>query len=260
MIRYATSGTLTLALLLLAACGGGKEQVAAPASDAASMTVAEASLPAAVPVDASLKLVDKPSVPPRDDCPRTGAFGEFRKQFESAVAARDFAKLLPLLDPDVKIGFGGDDGFDAFKRQWKVEEGKASTLWPELDALVKLGCGVTVGGEGGKAYAMPTMFLADLGDRDVFETLISGPNAILRARPAADAEPVARLNWTVLTINPTIYDEGSKPGLKGWWRVTADDKTTGWLADADARSTVDYRVLFNETKQGWKITALLAGD
>ncbi len=210
------------------------------------------------PIDASpavmARVIAEPRVPPIDTCRKTGSFPEFRKRFETAVAERDFALLEPLIDYDIETDFGGSEGMKSFANSWRGSSWKTSKLWDQLDQIVALGCG---GNAGGGYYAMPRMFVVDVGNVDLFAARVALGEAVpLRARPAEGADIIALLDWALVSA--------TKPGANGetprWTEVTAADGTKGFVKSDQLRSPIDYRAVFQPRKGGWKMTAFIAGD
>src|SRR3954469_18173559 len=80
------------------------------------------------------------TIRPIDECSADKSFSVVLRRFDAAVSARDARALLQLVSPKVIIGFGGDDGIEAFKRAWKLGQGTRSPIWSELKELRSLGC------------------------------------------------------------------------------------------------------------------------
>lgn len=214
----------------------------------------EATLVDATPA-AMARIIAEPRVAPLDTCRKTGAFREFRKRFETAVAERDFALLEPLIDYDLETDFGGGEGMKTFADTWRGSSWKTSKLWDELDAIVALGCG---GNSGGGYYAMPRMFVVDLGDIDLFAARIALGEAVpLRAKAGEGADIVALLDWALVTAATPANGAGDKPR---WTQVTAADGTKGFVKSEQLRSPIDYRAVFQPRNGVWKMTAFIAGD
>ena len=211
------------------------------------------------PVDAPpavmARVIAEPRIPPIDTCRKTGSFPEFRKRFETAVAERDFALLEPLIDYDLETDFGGGGGMKTFADHWRGTSWKTSKLWDELDAIIALGCG---GNQGGGYYAMPRMFVVDVGNVDLFAARVALGEAVpLRAKPAENADIIALLDWALVTATPP---PDNARGTPRWTEVTAADGTKGFVKSDQLRSPIDYRAVFQPRKGGWKMTAFIAGD
>ncbi len=201
------------------------------------------------------RVITEPRVPPIDTCRKTGSFPEFRQRFETAVAERDFALLEPLIDYDLETDFGGGGGMKTFADHWRGTSWKTSKLWNELDAIIALGCG---GNQGGGYYAMPRMFVVDLGGVDPFSARVALGEAVpLRAKPSEGADIIALLDWALVTASDS--QDGPKDQPR-WTEVTAADGTKGFVKSDQLRSPVDYRAVFQPRKTGWKMTAFIAGD
>ncbi len=213
----------------------------------------------AAPIDtppaAMARIIAEPRVPPIDTCRKTGSFPEFRQRFETAVAERDFALLEPLIDYDIETDFGGGEGMKSFADSWRGSSWKTSKLWDELDAIVALGCG---GNQGGGYYAMPRMFVVDLGDIDLFEAHVALGEAVpLRAKPSDAADIIALLDWALVTA---VTPKPTKEAAPRWTEVMTADGTKGFVKSDQLRNPIDYRAVFQPRKGGWKMTAFIAGD
>ncbi len=201
------------------------------------------------------RVIAEPRVPPIDTCRKTGSFPEFRQRFETAVAERDFALLEPLIDYDLETDFGGGGGMKTFADHWRGTSWKTSKLWDELDAIIALGCG---GNQGGGYYAMPRMFVVDLGGVDPFGARVALGEAVpLRAKPSEGADIIALLDWALVTASDSQKAVDEQPR---WTEVTAADGTKGFVKSDQLRSPIDYRAVFQPRKNGWKMTAFIAGD
>jgi hypothetical protein len=88
---------------------------------------------------------------------------------------------------------------------------------------------------------------------DGFSTWASLPGAVLRAKPDAKAEVKMRLPpWTVLS--EVEHDGGS------WIEVRTPKGRGGYVSTEEARSLLDYRLIFGRRDGQWRITAFVAGD
>lgn len=270
---YLKAGLASIALIGVGGCNiastddAANDQAASePAQEVPAPAANEAAPPPPVapigneaePIDAlavvMARVIAEPRVPPLDTCRKTGSFPEFRKRFETAVAERDFALLEPLIDYDIETDFGGGEGMKNFADSWRGSSWETSKLWDQLDAIVALGCG---GNAGGGYYAMPRMFVVDLGDVDPFAARVALGEAVpLRARPSQGADVIALLDWTVVTA---VTPQGGESDASRWTEVTAADGTKGFVKSDQLRSPIDYRAVFQPRKGGWKMTAFIAG-
>ena len=90
-------------------------------------------------------------------------------------------------------------------------------------------------------------------DLDGFSTWVALPGAVLRARPATGAKVTMRLPpWTVL--DEVEHDGGS------WIEARTPKGRRGYVRTSEARSLLDYRIIFGRRDGEWRITAFVAGD
>jgi len=165
------------------------------------------------------------------------------------VRQRDSAALLSIVAPQIEFSFGGSGGRAEFARAWQLRGPGTSPIWPELEAVLRLGCAR----EGGTFWA-PSLFVQSAGPRDPFATWVAvRSGAPLHTRPDATGAPVARLDWDVLEA------EGDD-GESGWLRVGLADGRRGFVRRADIRSVLDYRAGFERVGGRWMLTVFIAGD
>ncbi|ASJ90699.1 hypothetical protein CBR61_07020 [Porphyrobacter sp. CACIAM 03H1] len=242
---FATSGLL--ALVLLAGCGEG------PAGDVEDQPAArergtQGGGPA--PSGATRPVLNSVSYPPRDDCAALPGWTEFRGKLEAAVARRDADALAALVDPDIRLDFGGGAGVKELRRRL---DDPGYRLWDEIAALLPLGCGQQDGG----AAAMPWIFANTPADADAYRGMLTlGPAVPAYPKPDAGSPASGQLNWAIVD-----FAEGSEgPGKSFTQIVLPGGGGTAFVETAKLRSLIDYRLLATDTKQGWRITALIAGD
>ncbi|MDP9414100.1 MAG: hypothetical protein M3Q08_08405 [Pseudomonadota bacterium] len=188
------------------------------------------------------------TLPPRDECKALPGFVSFRAQLAAAVARRDAKFLLSVADPEIAVHFGDGSGRDAFAAEWKLKEKQPSSIWPEIARMLRLGCGA----EDGTAW-MPYFFQRFPDEIDPFEgVVVVRPGAQLWA--SARGRPIRPLRlWTVIEVA-----EWSPRG--GWGRVKLRDGKRAYVREADVRSPLHYRMIFERRKGRWMMTAFIAGD
>ena len=240
------------AILALAACGSGLNGEAEPAA-------VQSAPPEAVQqpqADPAMALLDQLAQPqqkgkyaPRDDCAKVPGAAEFRRKLAQAVLANDAAGLAALASPDVKLGFGGDDGRERFLAVLKESKGE---LMAEIRKMLPLGCAVT---ENGSLLTMPWYFAQDMGDIDGYAaTIVTGEDVPLYAAADAASPVKQRISWDLVMLDNGLYPE------RPFQEAKAPDGTVGYIATDKLRSLLDYRMLANREKGEWKITGILAGD
>jgi hypothetical protein len=188
-------------------------------------------------------------LPPVDQCSADPAFEAFRTELASAIAGKDPARLLALVDADVDVSFGGERGHGDFQRVWRLDRPETSSIWSELHEALALGCATD-----GTIAVAPSHVNQLPPDYDIYDTMIAlRPGAALRTRPSARAKAVATLDWD-------IVQAGAWDGRSDWIPVTLGDGRSGFARRADLRSVFDYRATFEKVDGKWLMTTFLAGD
>ena len=184
---------------------------------------------------------------PQDTCAEVEGADEFRTRLAAAIRARDVDGVVALAADDVKLDFGGGGGSAELRQRL----GDPSLdLWPELDALMALGCAAN--DEGG--ITIPWFFDQDLGNADpYFAMLVTGEDVPLRERPDPASKPVATISWDLVEI-ATLDPESD------WQRVEFGDGKIGFIATDKLRSVIDYRLTASSRNGRWHITSFVAGD
>ena len=239
---------LGLATLMTAALVAGCEPSSVPDAASSSAPTAGEAVAPATPAG-SAPVLKAASYPPRDDCSALPGWPAFRTQLEKAVAARDADALAAITDPDIRLDFGGGAGVKTLRARLDDPQYR---LWDELAAILPLGCG----SHDGDGAAMPWIFVNSPGDADAFTSmLVLGDAVPAYARPDRGAPVTATLDWPLVTVE----NYGGKD--KEFTEVTLPQGAgKAFVETAKLRSLVAYRLLATRTPQGWRITALIAGD
>jgi hypothetical protein len=186
-----------------------------------------------------------PTCLPVDEAARVPDFFSFRARLQTAVAERNGDAVLAVVDPKIKNGFDAEDGIDAFKRTWRIDE-PGSRLWQELGALLALG-GVF---EGTDAFVAPYTFQCD---DDAFEgAAVMGANVNVRTGPSADATVIGSLTFSMVRLAAGFPE-------REWIEVALDGRK-GFVSSRWLRSPIDYRAYFARSHGRWRMTMLVAGD
>lgn len=186
---------------------------------------------------------------PRDECGNLPGAADFRRALAKAIEARDADALAALAAPDVKLDFGGGTGVG----ELRTRLGKTGwSLWDELDALLPLGCAVNK--QGG--ITIPWYFAQPMPEVDhATGMLVTGEKVPLYRDADADSPRLAELSWDVVEL-----EGGLQPQDEFQKVVTADGKTTGFVATEKLRSLLDYRLIASSRDGKWSFTSLVAGD
>lgn len=199
-------------------------------------------------------------VKPVDEASKDASFLGFRTKLISAVEKKDAKYILSIVAPDIKNGFGGEDGIVNFKKQWKIEQ-KDSEFWKEFSAVIKNG-GSFIGEGPNKLslFAAPYLFTVWPEDVDAFEHgAIFGTNVNLREEPNTESKVVAQLSYNIVKVdyeNPQFNDFEKAT----WLKVETLGGKKGWVKDDFVRNSIEYRAGFEKKRGQWKMAFFLAGD
>jgi hypothetical protein len=200
-------------------------------------------LAAAVPVATA-----PPSCPPVDEGPRDPEFVRFRAGLQAAVARRDVAAVMAVVDPAIKHSFGGDDGIAGFRARWRPEA-PDSELWRALGSVLALG-GRWQAAEG---FVAPYTFTCEVPD--AFTTVIViGRGVAVRASASTAAAVVARVDYAVLSVAEGAWD------TEGWVKVRIAGGREGYVAAALTRTPIDDRAFFARKGGQWRLVTFVRGD
>lgn len=248
-VRIAAS--VFLSASLLSGCGTGgppADEPSAAASTNAAAPVASASVAPLPAPEPSAPLLKAASYPPRDECGNLPGWADFRAKLEQAVAQRDADGLAALADANIELDFGGGHGVKEMRKRLDDKDYK---LWDQIDALLPLGCAAQ-----GDTATLPWIFARSPEDADPYSgMLVLGADVPARTKPDADAPALTTLNWPIVT-----YDGEEAPD-PAFTKVTLPGGgKTAFVESTKLRGLIDYRLIANRTKQGWRITALIVGD
>lgn len=210
---------------------------------------------------ASFAVGQEKFVRPVDEAKKDASFLAFRTKLIAAVERRDAKFILSIIDPQIKIGFGGDDGIAAFKRQWKLAN-KKSDFWQEFLAVIKNGGTFD---SGGKSFTAPYTFTSWPDDVDGFEYLaIFGNGVNLRDKPSKDGRVIGSLSYNVVSVE---FEASVKSSVSReedtkfeWYKVKTLGGLSGFVKSEFVRSHIDYRASFEKQRGAWKLVFFLAGD
>ena len=192
-----------------------------------------------------------PVIAPADECAADRDFAAFRARLLDVLARRDALQLREMVAQDVFYSFGGSDGRDAFFAHWGLNEPASSALWTELAGVLMLGCA-----RRGTEMVAPYAFANWPEFNGVGMSFLARPGAGLYERPSVEADPVTTLAWHVVEALP----QGEGVPESAWRRVRLADGRVGYIRDAELRSDIDYRAIFERRGGRWLLTTFVAGD
>lgn len=171
-----------------------------------------------------------------------------------ACDERDFKPFEAVLTPDAIGSFGGDGGVEGFKIDHNIDN-PDTTFYADFKKAVTMGGAFT----DEAIYAAPYVYAIWPDKLDAFSWIAAvGDRTMLYAKPESGAKTLGDVTHQVLEVIR------GKPGAKGatpegWAHVKAGEMT-GYVKQAEARSAVDYRAVFEKIDNRWRLRAFVGGD
>jgi hypothetical protein len=163
---------------------------------------------------------------PSDEGQQDPSFHAFRQKLLEAISRKDARLLLSIVDPNIQISFGGEEGIQAFREVWKPEDVN-SEIWNTLAQLLRLG---GTFGESKDEFWAPYVFSRFPDDYGGFDfSAIIAKDVRVRSEPNEKAPMIT-------------------------------DSREGFVSAQFIRSPTDYRAGFKKTGGKWLLTHLVAGD
>lgn len=193
-------------------------------------------------------------VKPVDQASEDPIFAEFRNKLIAAAERKDLQYVKSIMDPNIKLSFGGHDGVKSFDSLWTDK----NEFWKEFLAVIKNG------GRWFREKGQPTLFTAPYSfdgfpnDLDSFEHfVIFGSDVNLRRSAGMDGEVIGRLSYNIVKLDPESWN---RPEKSEWLKVTTLGGQTGFVSAQFVRSPIDYRAGFEKKRGKWVMTFFVAGD
>lgn len=193
---------------------------------------------------------------PVDEAARDPEFFAFRARLQAAVARHDTAAVLEMIDPNIKNGFGGEDGIDNFQKGWDLKGG-GSRLWAELGLVLALGGSF----HADDLFMAPYTFSRFPNEIDAFQhAAVVGSDVRVRAAPSLESAVLATLSFDVVRLSQAGQSQIPAGQEQDWTSVELKGGRTGFIASRYVRSPIAHRAIFNRTNGRWRMTAFVAGD
>lgn len=188
---------------------------------------------------------------PTDEAVRDPQLFAFRAQLQAAVARHDVQAVLDVVHPNIKNSFGGSDGFEEFKKKWKLQDGE-SALWAELGTVLALGGSF----RDKDNFVAPYVFSRWPKRFDAFQhAAVVGTGVRVRSQPGAHGAILASLTFDIVQVEPTSPDLPDD-----WTPVKLRDGRKGYIASRYVRSPIDYRAFLSRENGRWRLNFFVAGD
>ena len=186
---------------------------------------------------------------PVDEAIRRPDFFTYRARLQMAVAAHDTDAVLAMVDPNIKLGFGGDDGLR--KLRGHLTGADAPEYWRSLGRILALGGAF----KSASSFEAPYVFSNWPEGADAFECgAVTGANVAVRQEGRPDAAIVTRTSYAIVRfIGPTSAN-------KGWSMVQLSSGRKGYIHTDFLWGATALRAVFNLAGGQWRMTGLVSGD
>ena len=196
-------------------------------------------------------LVLAQSFKPVDEATKNPHFLKFRNQLKMIIAKKDAKALLAIVDKNIHMSYGANNGITEFKKEWKLDK-PHSPLWSEMSTVLSLGGQFNREGE----FVAPYIFSAWPEDKDSFENVaIIGKNVRIHAKASLSSAIISKASYEILALDTAHNNTQQK-----WVAVKKNGGKTGYIAEQYVRSPIDYRAFFKKNKGQWKLVTFIAGD
>jgi hypothetical protein len=217
-------------------------------------TVAHAQPPAAATfcADDPTQLPDRPAVlRPVDEAPLHPDFLRFRTQLKDIAGRRDERALMRVVDPDIRISFGNNNGIENFRKLVRGQFGQpASQFWSDFARMLDLGGTLR---EDRHGFVAPYIYSAWPNHYDSYEcSAVVAANVRVREQPRADARIVATVSYAIVRLH-------TSPDLK-WTAVELADGRKGYIAARYVYGPTGWRAFFDDESGRWRMSLFIAGD
>ena len=211
-------------------------------------TPALAAAPPATPVQ----------IKPADEGPQSPSFATYRKKLLDAITRKDINAVTQLMDPRIKLDFGGGEGIATFRKNWNVTS-PDTQVWKALAIVV--GNGGHFNNAGLTEFVAPYVFSAWPDDIDPFENVaITDPKAELLDGPHESRRTIRKLGFEIIEVLKGAGKPQHEAGEDDWSEVKTQDGKRGYVKASQYRSSIDYRAVFEKKKGRWRMTVFIAGD
>jgi Bacterial SH3 domain len=210
------------------------------------------------PISESPKAYRVQRLRPSDEGQHDPSFHAFRQKLLEAISRKDAKFLISIVDPNIQISFGGEEGIQAFRELWKPEDVN-SEIWNMLAQLLRLG---GTFGESKNEFWAPYVFSQFPDDYGGFDfSAIIAKDVRVRTEPNDKAPMITSLSHDiVLNLSGSDSAEPKNKADRAWVRIRLLDGREGFVSAKFIRSPTDYRAGFKKTGEKWLLTHLVAGD
>ena len=203
---------------------------------------------------------------PADEASKDLSFVDFKWRLRRAVRKRDSRFILTTIDPEIRLGLGGERGLEAFKKEWHPEK-RSSGFWRQLRIILSLG-GTFESVSGERKYCAPYVTtrwktlvkrFPEFGNASGYAVVLRR-NVKVRARPSTSAPVVGILSFEVVKVGQgNVARRTDRVGLQ-WAKIRTLRGRSGYVDASDVRSPIDYSACFKKVNGRWMMVTFIAGD
>lgn len=210
-------------------------------------------------------ILEKGKLYPVDAAPLDTSFLIFRGQLLDIIRTKDFVRLIPLIDQNIKADFGTDSGKAGFIEMWNLNDPTKindSELWDTLEGVLKEG-GSFGSYDGLRSFTAPYTYSNWSDQYDGFEyVVVKGGGVRFRALPNLNSKIITNFSHDMVKLLDLNGPEQTIGGETfNWAQVETLDGKMGYVWGKFVQSHLDFRAGFEEQAPGkWRMVFFVAGD
>ena len=175
-------------------------------------------------------------------------FFTFRASLQTAIAARDVDAVVSMASPDIRMGFGGDDGARVLKEH--LAGGDAAEYWRSLGRILALGGAF----KGATTFEAPYVFSNWPEGAEAFEcAAVTGAHVAVRRAATVNAELVTRASYAIVRLV-------ERPPSGHWSQVQLSSGQAGYMHNDYLWGPTALLAVFTLSDGQWRLSALVSGD
>lgn len=190
-------------------------------------------------------------------------FDRFRTEVIAAMDRKDVNFLKQIIDDNVQVSYGADNGKQAFIEKFGLNENPdQSVVWQELKKVMLMGGRFSRSDKN--AFMAPYVGAHWPEGIDPLEFLaITHHQVMMREAPSLEAKVISSLEYDivarVLSNEDLTYLEMDGERWP-WIKVKTADGISGYVLGKYIHSPTDYRAFFKQKGVRWYLVSLVAGD
>jgi hypothetical protein len=189
-----------------------------------------------------------------DEALRDASWAAFRARLLTAIAKRDRAFVLGILDPNIRNGSDAPRGIAEFRKQWEIDADNGA-FWRQLPSALSVGSAWFQRSKTQRELCAP--YVLAKWPREVDPSVygvISTREALVKAEPSWESGTIARLSYHIVRVTDwEVADQDPKFGQK-WVRIRLLKEGTGFVPEEHVRSPIEHTACFVRYRNGWRLT------